>query len=117
MDNSIKVFKEQRQFTRVPLYSPLRFQIKSSHHFAATLSRDISMGGMRVLSDDFLPLGTSLVLEVTMGDTPRIVNAVAEVVWAQRMPHAERYQLGLRFSELDESYHQEINEYVNSRQF
>jgi len=111
----INFFKEQRQSLRVSLYSPLRFQIKSSRKFGSTVSRDISLGGIRFLTDNFVPVGTSMILEVNLGDTPNIVNAIADVVWTQKLPHTDRYQMGLRFSEIGEPYHQEISDYINSR--
>jgi len=117
MVGPIKIYKEQRQFPRVSLDSPLRFQIKSTHKYGDTICRDISEGGIRFLSEDFVPLGTSIVLEVNLGSLSKIINAVAEVVWTQKLAHSDRYQLGLKFSEIDEPYHQEVSEFVNSRRF
>ena len=112
MPEPAKIDKEQRQFPRVPLHAPLHFQIKTTSKFGSTVSRDISEGGIRFLSDDFIPVGTSMILEINLGNIPKYINAVAEAVWEQKIPHSERYQLGLRFSELDEVYYQDICEYV-----
>jgi c-di-GMP-binding flagellar brake protein YcgR len=106
---------DQRQFPRVALNAPLRFQVKTTSKFGSTVSRDISEGGIRFLSEDFVPIGTSMVLEVNLGNVPKYINAVADVVWAQKIPHSERYQLGLKFCEIDEPYYQDIREYVRSR--
>ncbi|MDP3142968.1 MAG: PilZ domain-containing protein [Candidatus Omnitrophota bacterium] len=113
----IKIYKEQRQFPRVSFDSPLRFQIKSTHKFGSTVCRDISEGGIRFLTEDFVPIGTSIVLEVNLGVLPKVINAVADVVWSQKMAHSDRYQVGLKFCEMDEPYHQDVCEYVKSRRF
>lgn len=115
MSELAKIDKEQRQFPRVPLHGPLHFQVKTTSKFGSTVSRDISEGGIRFLSDDFVPVGTSMILEVNLDNSPKYINAVADVVWSQKVPHSERYQLGLRFSEINEAYYQDICEYVRFR--
>jgi c-di-GMP-binding flagellar brake protein YcgR len=64
--------------------------------------RDISLGGMRVLSDQGFRPGSKLELEVVLPDGG-MVRCWAEVVWIVKLdPGAPAaYDVGLRFSDMD----------------
>ena len=106
---------EQRRHPRVSLASPLRYQFKNTHRFGSTVGLDISEGGLKFFSEEFMPIGTSMVLEICLGSMLKFINAVADVVWLRKMPHSERYQVGLKFSEIDEPYHQLVRDYIKAR--
>jgi len=69
-----------------------------SGDFGGCLCYDISKGGMRLRSNDFVPLSTEMVFRVPLGPED-VVEMAGEVVWTQKYPHAESYQLGVQFLE------------------
>ncbi len=95
--------KERRQFPRFDFREAVEYKIDSTRHSGGCLAQDISEGGLKVNVSDFVPLGTEINVKVYLGPSPisRAVDAVAEVVWVQRVPFSDRYWLGLEFKRMD----------------
>lgn len=116
MSGLVKIYQEERRFPRVALNSEVKFQIRQSKKFGLTHCRDISEGGVRIIAEEFIPLGTTMKLEIILKNALKCIDAVAEVVWLQRIPHSERYQLGLRFCEIADTYRNDIHEFIEACQ-
>jgi hypothetical protein len=63
---------------------------------------DVSMGGIRIYSDDRLRVGELLKMEFFLPDTPP-VTYTAEVVWVEPLKVAApaRFDVGLKFIQLE----------------
>ena len=63
---------------------------------------DISLGGVRIFSDDELKVGKLLKMEFFLADVPP-VTYTAEVVWIERLPAGApaRFDVGLKFIQLE----------------
>jgi hypothetical protein len=63
---------------------------------------DVSLGGVRIYSDDELPVGELLKMEFFLADVPP-VTYTAEVVWIERLPEGApaRFDVGLKFIQLE----------------
>jgi PilZ domain-containing protein len=63
---------------------------------------DISLGGVRIYSDDELRVGELLKMEFFLVDVPP-VTYTAEVVWIERLPAGApaRFDVGLKFIQLE----------------
>jgi hypothetical protein len=64
---------------------------------------DLSLGGLRIYSDERFPLGETLKLEVFATDASPSVTFTAEVVWMTELPPGSpaKFDLGLKFTQLD----------------
>jgi c-di-GMP-binding flagellar brake protein YcgR len=65
--------------------------------------QDISLGGMRIYSDDDVKKGTRLELELFLPDTSSVVCRV-EVVWVDKLGPAglAKYDVGLKFIDISD---------------
>ena len=63
---------------------------------------DISLGGVRIFSDEEMKLGSLLKMEFFLPDV-RPVTYTAEVVWVERLPAGSdaRFDVGLKFIQLE----------------
>jgi PilZ domain len=63
---------------------------------------DVSLGGVRIFSDDPLRVGELLKMEFFLPDIPP-VTYTAEVVWIEPLPPASpaRFDVGLKFIQLE----------------
>jgi hypothetical protein len=63
---------------------------------------DISLGGVRIFSDDELKVGKLLKMEFFLADVPP-VTYTAEVVWIERLPAGApaKFDVGLKFIQLE----------------
>lgn len=91
---------DRRRYPRVradiicrPAGSPLVHHTRNTH--------DISLGGMRVYTDEDFPIGTRLDLDVLLPDQAS-VRCWAVVVWRGELANGAvaKYDLGLRFTDM-----------------
>src|SRR5712691_10414017 len=70
---------------------------------------DISLGGVRIFSDDELKLGQRLELDLFLPDDTTLATK-AFVVWVNKLPAGvpAKYDVGVRFDEMDEADHQRL---------
>ena len=66
-----------------------------------SLTRDISMGGARLMTSAPLEAGSRVRVDITLGRTRKRIRAVAEVRWIRDLYAAEVYEVGLQFVGLD----------------
>jgi len=87
---------ERRQFPR--LDAPVFSRPVGRPLFARMRTRDISLGGARLYSDDPHAKGDRLELELLLPDQSEIACRV-EVVWIEELPQGSpaRYDVGVRF--------------------
>jgi c-di-GMP-binding flagellar brake protein YcgR len=109
-------FVEKRQHSRVrsrlPIdYKNLRGEAKAQR---GTLTRDISEGGIRFLSDEFLSLANRLVININIPTAARQVKAITKIAWIKKLPSADRYEVGNQFIEMSKEDREEIARYVNT---
>ena len=94
--------QERRQFKRFICREPVQFELKESGLLSATVSFDISRGGIRLNFYDFIPLHSELSLGIFISGHD-MVECKARVMWVERLRHMDRYQAGLEFIDLEEN--------------
>lgn len=92
-------FAEKRNFPRIKLRTPVRFQIRGMPRFNSTISDDISLGGLGMVNNDFIAPQTQVMLEINV--LSRILRPVGTVAWSYPLSHSDRYRVGIKFLELD----------------
>jgi len=66
-----------------------------------SLTRDLSMGGLRVMTSARLEPGTRVRIDLTLSRSRKRVKAVAEVRWVRDLYGGEVFEAGLQFVGLD----------------
>ncbi len=111
---------EKRKFLRVFFKKAASYQLKDSQGFGGCLASDIGEGGIKIYFNDFVPLGTEMMLQIQLGQnfTFPVIDLMGRVVWIARDPRTDRYQIGLEFMETSSgiSASQKIREYVRSHE-
>jgi c-di-GMP-binding flagellar brake protein YcgR len=71
---------------------------------------DISLGGVRIYSDDELKVGSRLELDLFLPDDTTLATK-AVVVWVHELPSGgpAKYDVGVRFDEMDDSDQQRLS--------
>ncbi len=111
MDSSLM---ERRRWTRLRSHLPVRFQDLRTQRFVETLSKDLSAGGVRCLTHEFLPASRELIVEISLYRATPPVKARARVAWIQQVPHADQYCVGLEFLQIPKALQDEIQTYIES---
>lgn len=74
---------ELRRYQRAPIDVPVEFVAKGSKERVGGRAKDISLGGMYVLTDTPLPFGAELVVHVTLPGQRAPFALPAVVRWAR----------------------------------
>jgi len=104
---------DRRQFPRVEaevFYRPAGLAFM--HHRYNT--RNVSLGGMRALSDEQMAVGSRLELDVILADDS-VVRCWATVVWIEELAAGAeaRFEIGLKFTDLAEADIQRLASVLN----
>ena len=114
MNGAIHV-ENKRQFQRIRFAEPVEYRLTEGIPASGCLSYNISEGGIRLKTDQFLPLNADMILNFRLStDEPVSVNG--KVVWVQKVPHAENYHVGVQFdhsSLQDSQFRGQIQKLIN----
>ncbi|MBU2541200.1 MAG: PilZ domain-containing protein [Candidatus Omnitrophica bacterium] len=103
---------ERRKHKRLNKRFPVHFRIKTTNKYGDTLSCDVSGGGIRVMIQNFIAPKTDFMLEFSINDFFQIISAVGKVVWTKKVPHSDRYQLGIEFKEIPSKVKEVITQFI-----
>ena len=101
-----------RQVPRRQFREPVQLYTKARRQAGYCLGYDISKKGLRITVEDFIPLNSEVMVKLTLpnGKTAELLGLV---IWVNQLPHSERYQVGLKFTddELSATARQEFQQY------
>ena len=61
------------------------------------LTKDISIGGARILSDTHFPEGTRFKIALTLSRSKQVIDLEGEVKWVKDRPDEGLYEMGVEF--------------------
>ncbi len=102
------ISEERRKSERIQSRWPLRYQFKGQSEFYDTVTRDISEGGLRFITNQFLPNFSEVMLEVSLQPSMQPVRALAKVAWIQKLRHSDQYHVGAQFTEINNGHKKDL---------
>ncbi len=105
---------DARKFRRVPFTRPVRFDALNQERFSGHLAQDLSQGGLRCFSHEFVPVNTLVNLQIQLKDRMKVIDLQGRVVWVRFQPMTETYQLGLEFLDQAVFQRETISDFVRS---
>jgi uncharacterized protein (TIGR02266 family) len=103
---------ENRKYPRVAFRMPVKYRLNEVAPFCGELAQDLSEGGMRIRSNEFLPLGSRVSVRLQLDKDPRLVDVEGRVVWVKFIPYSEVYQLGIEFEDKMPAQRENIARFV-----
>jgi len=91
---------EKRRNSRSPISFPIECSVIPGKEYFYTVTKDLSVGGARILSDEFLSKNNCLKLNINLID--KVLGVKAKVVWCNKERASDRYYAGLEFVEIPE---------------
>jgi uncharacterized protein (TIGR02266 family) len=110
---------ERRKYPRLKapvFYRPTGLPLlRALRRAAKERAVDISLGGVRIYSDDALTMGERLELDLFFPDDTTL-SAKGEVVWVNELPEGSpaRYDVGVRFDKMDEHDRSRLSEVLET---
>ncbi len=66
-----------------------------------SFSKDVSVGGLRIMTDQPLPVKSRVRLEIVLSESKKLITGTAEVRWVKSLFDDEVFEMGLEFIELN----------------
>lgn len=104
---------ERRRFIRIRQQDIINYTILSQFKSRRKLTQDLSLGGVRFISDNFIPMHAILKLEIKLMDTLSMINAVARVAWIREIFDDENFEVGAEFMDINKEDLRLLNEHLN----
>lgn len=94
--------KENRKHQRAKVMLPMTYKKSKGddHPVRFCVATDISEGGIRFNTSEFVPLACHMVLEINVNQLDKPVKCVSKVTWIKKMPDGSSYEVGNHFSEI-----------------
>jgi hypothetical protein len=89
--------QEKRTTTRFRNSLPIQYRYLTKVNNA--LTHDLSEGGLSFTTNDFIPVNTQLSVSILPKDEP--LRAGCTVVWVQKMAYGDRYNVGMKFTDIN----------------
>ena len=114
MDNMSRNM-EGRRFTRIPFKRAVRFSMGNSQRSDSHIAQDLSQGGLRMLSSEFIPVQSLVSIQIQLKDREKVMDVQGRVVWVRYNPMTETYQMGLEFADNAAFQRAMISEFIRSK--
>ena len=89
--------EEKRANTRFRTSIPVQYRYLTKVNNA--LTHDLSETGLSFTTNDFIPVNTQVFIAILPKEEP--LRAGGRVVWIQKVPFGDRYNVGLKFTDLN----------------
>ena len=91
--------ENKREHPRIKISFPVRCEDLTSHKSFYTVFKDISEGGVKIISEHFHAVNKFIKFEINLINS--LVKGRGKIVWCNNQPYSERYVIGIKFTEMD----------------
>lgn len=103
--------RHQRVITHIPVkYRKLRDP--EGEMSQATITKNLSEGGVRFNSGEFISRACRLVVELDMPMFTKLVKAISKVAWIKKSSTNDNFEVGNQFLEISKEDKSLVSEYV-----
>lgn len=107
--------EERRRSARIRCVLPVRLYPQGETKVIQTLTKDVSIGGLKCLSPVSKPVSTALSVELDLGRDKTVIQVRARTVWFQQVPNGDQFYLGIIFDDLSNQNRQLLSRYIGSQ--
>ena len=104
--------ENKREEPRAKVSFPVACDVLPQRSYFYTVCKDLSNSGIRLITNDFMPQGNSLKINLNLID--KVVNMRAKVMWCNKERYADRYYAGLKFIDIDEENRAYLGNFLSS---
>jgi len=90
---------EKRKHARIKTAVPLQYNELHGNTYLVkgTLTKDLSNGGVRFISDRFVGLACHLMLEIQLPSMSGSIKAISKPAWIKKTRYGTDYEIGSHF--------------------
>ena len=105
--------QERRRFPRANCLLPVRLYPKQEPRVIETLTKDLSVGGLRCVSRQERQIGMPLSVELMLEPGERPLTLRGHVAWARPIRESEQFDLGVSFHAFPEATKKRLSTYID----
>jgi c-di-GMP-binding flagellar brake protein YcgR len=106
----LRLIHQKTRDRRLNPRAPLATQVQCDQCMSLAFSRDISLGGMFIETDELLPVGSALTVRFNLEQREKVVSASAKVTY-----QIEKMGMGVVFTEIGQEDSDAIRHYLESQ--
>ena len=106
-----KTMVENRAFPRAGISFPIECRPIPERNYFYTVSKDLSLGGVKIISNQFLPKNDTIKVSINLID--KVLNLKARVAWCNQEKMSDRYSTGLEFVETNKQSKEKLISFLN----
>lgn len=105
---------DKRKFPREKVHFPVRYHMLKDDGTVnkATISSNISSGGIRLRTAEFISKASRMIMEIEIPGLVRPLRAISRVAWIRQMMGSDEYELGGQFLEMNKDDKELIKQYL-----
>ncbi len=103
---------ERRKSQRIITYLPVRLRLQGSGRYLETLTKDVSMGGIRCMVEGQPAVNEPVVMEVPLYKEVLPIQTQARVAWVQSASSKQQSMVGVSFDDLSPADRLALEEYL-----
>ena len=89
----------KRKHPRIKISFPVRCERLESHRSFYTVFKDISRGGIKLISEEFIGINKAVKFEINLIN--ELIRGKGRIAWCNPQAYSERYMVGVEFTEMD----------------
>ena len=101
---------ERRKYPRTDTSFPVECDVLQAKNYFYTVSKDLSLGGVKIISNKFLPKDSPLKVNINLIN--KVLSVKAKVAWCNNARVSERYIAGLEFVGIGNLDQQKISRFL-----
>ena len=108
---------DKRRFPRVVTHIPVKYRKLNdpgSVVKGGSVTKNLSRGGVRFTTPEFISRACRLVLEMDMPMLTKPVKAISKVAWIRKLSSGDNFEIGSQFLEISKSDKEMVSKYVES---
>ena len=108
--------KDRRKFLRLKVYHLVKYKVifkdQPSRPFLLAAIKDIGAGGICLKTEEALPKSAILELQINFPNLSQPIYTLGRVVWIKQRSKLNRYEIGVEFTQIEESLRKLIDKDV-----
>ena len=102
---------ERRGSQRIPSYLPVRLFSPEGQSLIETLTKDLSIGGIRCLTQKN-PDNGSYEIELILAEGTEPIQAKGRIAWSRLIPQGEQFEVGITFTDISIACRERLQRYI-----
>ncbi len=107
------MIEERRSAPRFRAYFPVRLHKATSPPVIETLTKDLSVGGMRCLSPTIYPVSTEVSVELMLGPGEEQLTLRGKTAWFLTLSGSDQFEFGIQFFDLTPQYKRRLSVFLD----